>query len=132
MKNSIRILLNFIYYLLLCESKDYSVALIGDSLFRHPYDNYNLFDRMTAKLPNYNITYKIFAEESNMINMVRETQLPQILELNPKPDVVLLFWDTDCSDIEEYKYTKSEVTQIRAKYVKDLSFVVKSVLDAGK
>ena len=107
-----------------------SIGLIGDSLICRPYDLFDLTGKIKTLLPKYyNITFTNYAKNGNTISNVRENQLDICLKDNP--DIILLFWDSDCSDIDEHIMDLEQVNTTRKAYIKDLEYVVSEIIKRG-
>ena len=55
---------------------------------------------------------------------------PDVLK-NYTPDAVILFWDSDCSDVDESTMSEGQVTELRANYTANLVDVVTQILGSG-
>jgi hypothetical protein len=88
--------------------------------------DFDLFGKIDALLPYYKLEYYNFAVNGANIVDIRDMQLSDALTL--KPDMFIMFWDSDCSDVDENKIGKTEV---RANYTNNLNFVVDSIVASG-
>jgi len=103
----------------------YHVALIGDSLFNHPVKNYDLIGKIKMDISNYNINFDNYAVNGYRISEIRNI-LGNVISF--KPDAVLLFWGSDCDEVDEGSMTQSEIITLRQNYVTDLKAVIERVL----
>jgi hypothetical protein len=106
-----------------------NIALIGDSLLRHPANDWNLIPKLQANLPEFNLNFTVYAKDGSTIFDVKTGQLLQ--SLNDKPDGYILFWDSDCSDINESVMAPLEIDALRLRYEHNVNFVVSSIKDSG-
>lgn len=111
------------------KSESFNVALIGDSLIHRPVDDYNLLGKITNLLPSYNLNFSVYAQNGAKILDIKEKQL--FTALAQKPDAILLFWDSDCSDVDETNMTTDEKSLLRATYSANLDFVVRHIVASG-
>jgi hypothetical protein len=100
-------------------AKKRKLVLLGDSLMANPYNDFALADKIQAKLVN-NETLLILnggIGGNTIEEILRRTRLTLgLYDVQPQ-DFVLLFWDSDCSDIDEYSMTPEEKTELRAAYM---------------
>ena len=112
--------------------KTLRIVLLGDSLINKPYQMHDLSGKMQNYLSQYpyklNITNCGF--NGNTIAAIKESPLIQCA-LPLKPHAVILFWDSDCSNISEYLLSESEVSVIRAAYAANVASVVDTLLQSG-
>lgn len=106
-----------------------NVALIGDSLISRAYRDFDLTGKVEALLPDYKLTFSNYAFSGARILDVKTSQIDQALETNP--DIVLLFWDSDCSDVNERNMTLLQTHELRKSYTSNLEYVIKAVLNTG-
>lgn len=95
------------------------LVLLGDSLMANPYNDFALADKIQAKLVN-NETLLILnggIGGNTIEEILRRTRLTLGLYDVQPHDFVLLFWDSDCSDIDEYSMTPEQKTELRAAYM---------------
>jgi hypothetical protein len=104
-----------------------TIALIGDSLIERSSKNNDLLGKLN-KLTSPNISYTQYGSNGAKIATILE-KLPTVLATNP--DVVILFWDSDCSDINEKTMSNKEIIQLRNNFTTNLKFVIKNVLKTG-
>ena len=55
--------------------------------------------------------------------------LPAVLET--KPDVVILLWDSDCSNVDESKLFTAEVNEIRSAFQTNLRRLIDNIQQSG-
>lgn len=92
-----------------------NIALVGDSLVLNAMIYFNLIERLHSKLPEYNISFASYSGNGWRISKILQVLYEDILP--SKPDAVLLYWDSDVSDVFEIYESKERVAQIRAAYV---------------
>jgi len=76
-----------------------------------------------------NITIINEGINGNRIHDILE-RTPDVLK-NYEPVAVILFWDSDCSDVDESTMRKEEVAELRANYTMNLIAVVTQILGTG-
>ena len=103
------------------------VAFIGDSLINRPYLKYNLTDKIQALLPDLKLSISNYASDGSVIKNIKNSLNQMLIS---KPDAVLLFWDSDCSDVDESSMSYPEVMELRANYTRNLEEVIEHVLTA--
>lgn len=102
-----------------------TLVLLGDSLFNRPFQEYNLGAMIRRRLSDYPILAWNEGQDGNTIRDIAD-RLDSALAHNP--DAVILFWDSDCSDINESLLNATQVAQVRAAYTSTLESVVNSTL----
>lgn len=109
------------------------IVLLGDSLINRPYEMHNLGGKIQRYLSQYDFTFDIVNCGFNGARAAHLKTFPLInCTLPLKPHAVMLFWDSDCSDVSEYKYSDDEVTAIRASYVADVKSIVGALVNTGQ
>ena len=71
----------------------------------------------------------LFKSSGNTIADILD-RLPQIMATINQNDYVILFWDSDCSNIDETLLTIAEVIQLRKAYVDNIQQVIDGILNA--
>ena len=56
------------------------------------------------------------------------SKLGDILDLEAVPHAVILYWDSDVSDVDESKMTADEVDDLRTQYRDNLSFTLSQLV----
>ena len=109
------------------------IALMGDSLVSQAYFNFNLNDQIMDELRkinsrvSYNISFQCFASGGSAIVNIKNGQLwPTIYY---KPNGTILFWDTDCSGVDENIMTAAEVDQLRSNFQANVQIVTQMILN---
>ena len=127
--------------------KDGAVVLLGDSLVNVPCTYYDLFNKLREEGTNTSLGYVNSGFNSQKISNIR-LRLPALIWriqriTHARSDIssarsnknstilVILFWDTDCSDVDESSMSSEAIQHIRARYANDVRYVVQSVLNAG-
>ena len=109
------------------------IVLLGDSLINKPYQQHDLGGKIQKYLSQYpyalNITNCGF--NGHMIASIREEPLTDCA-LPLKPHAVIVFWDSDCSNVQEYDMTDDEVTLLRSAYLGNVAALVSTLVDTGK
>lgn len=125
-----------------------SVVFLGDSLVDMACGNFNLIGKL-EHIYRYSFGYTNDGTGGYTIKKILD-HLPPLLHnirsvtnvhsnlnatsaiMNKNSSVfVILFWDSDCSDIWEVKMTYSEVQDLRDTYKRNVRTVVQSVLNTG-
>ena len=101
----------------------FQVFLFGDSLINKPFMNLDLEGKMKTYLPQFSLDITNVASNGCKISNMRD-RLEHIIEADPKPDAVLLYWDSDVSDVDESRMSSDEVNDLRSKYRSDLSYLL--------
>jgi len=109
-------------------SSSYYVALIGDSLLNKPCGEHNLIGKIQALLPDYSLTFENYANNGAKIASVL-SNLPPVIATSP--DAYVLFWDSDCSDINEMKLSQEAIDAVRLAYTNNLIEVIEQILATG-
>lgn len=105
-----------------------NIVLLGDSLIEFPYELFNLGGLLYNHLSDYKVNIISEGVGSDTILRIRE-RLPGALSKNP--DVLVLLWDTDCSDTNENNFSKDEVQQIRSSYEENVRYTINATLAVG-
>jgi hypothetical protein len=108
------------------------IVLLGDSLINKPYEQHDLGGKIQAYLSQYPYTLEITncGFNGHTIRAIGETPLTDCaLPLNPH--AVILFWDSDCSNVQEYDMTDSQVTILRSYYKSNVTSVVDTLVQTG-
>lgn len=112
------------------------VVLFGDSLINRPFNDFDLAGHMhrdlkrTLKGENKNIVFDIINQgyDGNKISELKEeTKLQRVLDF--KPDIVIMFWDSDISDTE---IEVLETSQYQEQYRTDLQSVINTLKSSAK
>jgi len=104
------------------------LTLLGDSLFNKPFWDYDLGGKIREELPNYPLI--VFNEGVN------GQMIHQILDrldsaLSHRAEAVVLFWDTDCSDVDESVLNATAIASLRQRYQDNLRTVINTTLNSG-
>lgn len=101
------------------------ITLLGDSLLHMPYKNFGLSGKLSALMPKYNV--EVFDEGVNG-NKILDIRNRLSGALRHSSNFIVLFWDTDCSDVSEVAMSSADVSQLRASYLQNVRFVVNTTL----
>ena len=104
-------------------STSFQIFLFGDSLINKPYMNLDLEGKIRSYLPQFDLEITNIASNGCKISDMR-SKLVEVLEGEVRPDAILLYWDSDVSDVDESKMSASEVDDLRSKYKDDLSYTL--------
>ena len=104
---------------------NFQVTLFGDSLLNRPFLNLDLDGKIKSYLPQFTLDITNVASSGCKISDMRG-KLEEVLE--DKPDAIILYWDSDVSDVDESKMTEEEVVDLRSKYKEDLSFILSQLV----
>lgn len=107
----------------------FNVVLIGDSLIGRASRDYGLLEKIQANLQGKDVSLYGYGPNGAMIADIKN-YLDQVLE-DLKPDAVILFWDSDCSDVEEKDMTAEQIVHLRGNYTANLIHVVKTIKRSG-
>ena len=105
------------------------VVLLGDSLISRPYNEFALSSRITARLPADAISIVNAGVSSQKIAAI-SARTPAVLAVNA-PWAVLLFWDSDVSDVDEAALSAATVTELRANYSTALNCTLAAIVASG-
>lgn len=99
-----------------------NVAIIGDSLVANACSNFNLIGRLHSQLPSSSypqIRYKCIADGGWRLAKIRQ-EIVDVLAAVPRPQGVIMYGDSDVSDVNEDFMTLDEVMATRNDYVSNL------------
>ena len=117
-----KILLVALAFFAFCHAADVKkrkLVLLGDSLMSYPYRDFALAEKIQSKLIT-NETLLILnggVGGDTIEDILRRTRSTLGLYNVQPQDFVLLFWDSDCSDIDEYSMSPEEKAELRAAYM---------------
>ncbi len=103
------------------------LSLLGDSLINRPCKFFNFRGRLNA-LTGMSMNISNFGHDGDTISEIA-ARLPKAIA--GPPDALFLFWDSDCSDINEYGMTAAQKATNRYYYQQNLTYVINSTLNAG-
>lgn len=101
----------------------FQVFLFGDSLINKPFMNLDLDGKIKSYLPQFSLDITNVASNGCKISNMRD-RVVELIEADPKPDAVLIYWDSDVSDVDETRLSSNEVDDLRSKYRSDLSYIL--------
>ena len=105
----------------------FRVALFGDSLISRPALNLDLNGKIKSFLPQFEVEMTNVASSGSKIFDMR-SRLGEIIDVEFVPDAVILYWDSDVSDVDESKMTLDEVDDLRMQYRDNLSFTLSQLV----
>jgi len=105
-----------------------NIVLIGDSLLREPSINFDLIGLLHSNLRKYNLAFDVVAESGSKIHDINGF-LYKALAL--KPDGVILFWDSDVSDVDISALSQNQLNSFKAEYSEQLELFIKSTNSSG-
>eukprot|EP01041_Mallomonas_annulata_P004021 gene4021-8007_t len=127
--------------------KDGSVVLLGDSLINVPYSYSDLAGKLARDLPNFQFGISNNGENSDKILDIKDRLFPILLNIKAITGVqerisnaasnkiskviVILFWDSDISDIDEVGLSSDEINTLRINYENNLISVTQDILNIG-
>jgi hypothetical protein len=104
--------------------KNFNVVLLGDSLVTE-----DLFPTLiNGYLPNYKLKVSASGMPGNRIHDIK-ARLNDVLK--QKPDGVILLWDSDCSDVDEWALKQSKINILRESYRTNVTSVASAILKSG-
>ena len=112
--------------------KTLRIVLLGDSMINKPYEMYNLGGKIQSYLSQYPYTLEITNCGFNgaIISDIMKDPL-NVCALPLKPHAVILFWDSDCSNIQEHSMSDNDIDKLHAQYAENVAGVVNSILSTG-
>lgn len=105
----------------------FQVTLFGDSLINRPFLNLDLDGKIKSYLPQFSLDISNIASSGCKISDMRN-KLGDIIDAEIRPDAVILYWDSDVSDVDESKLSADEVDDLRSKYREDLSYILQELV----
>ena len=112
-----------------CDAVNRTVLLLGDSLINRPYNEHNLSGIIASLVdlpPGDSIEYINAGNNGNEIADIL-ARTPQALATYT-PWATILFWDSDCSNIDESTMTPAQVAQLRQNYTDNVMRVISLVV----
>jgi hypothetical protein len=112
------------------DSSNLTVVLLGDSLINRPCEMFNLTERlvnMTEPAPGTSLRFVNAGNNGEEIASI-EARTAAVLAANAPVWAVILFWDSDCSNVDESKLSPQEVAQLRANYSANLIATERMIL----
>lgn len=108
------------------------IVLLGDSLINKPYQMHDLSGKMQYYLSQYPyiLNFTNCGFNGNTIAAIKGSPLTDCA-LSINPHAVILFWDSDCSNVSEYLMTESEVSATRSEYAANVALVVDALVQSG-
>ncbi len=107
----------------------YRLTFIGDSLIHRPFTEFDLGGRLQRHFRSINLDIIDNARNGQEIAKCRENIYKDV-PMNSS-DMVILFWDSDCSNIDESILNQDQINEIRANYRSNLTQVIEAVKAAG-
>jgi hypothetical protein len=109
----------------------FHVVLFGDSLMHRPFLEFDLSGKIQALLPQFHLRIKDCGFDAATINDLRMNKRYMDCVLNQTNTAVILFWDSDVSNVDESTMSETEVQQLREDYLEDVSYVIENIKDTG-
>ena len=103
------------------------IVLFGDSLIDVPFNRNSLDEKIRNQFPYYLLDIVNEGNGGNKIHNLKERMYNDVVL--KKPDIVLLYWDSDLSD-QDYEFLEEKSTELQ--YTEDLSEVVRVLKNASK
>ena len=109
-----------------------NVVLLGDSLINRPTEMFNLTTLLTNMTEPPQGTTLNFINSGDNGQEIKDiyARTAAVLEQYAPVWGVILFWDSDCSNIDESKLTPQQVVQLRANYSANLLATERLILAA--
>lgn len=120
-------------YLARVQSSLVQIALFGDSLIAMSDQQYRLsvgVEQLLSTIRPDNFVsvyawghggYRVNRLRANLFRILQHQSIKNTFTGNPAPHAVVVYWDSDCSDVIE---TPSSVAQIRANYIENLQYIL--------
>lgn len=102
-----------------------NIILLGDSLMNRPYNEYDLSGIIESLIIPSDFNFSIInqGENANKIEDILN-RMPTVMSFIQEDDFVLLFWDSDCSDVDETLLSKDEVVILRNNFMNNIQAVI--------
>lgn len=107
----------------------YRLTLIGDSLIHRPFKEFNLGGRLQHRFTTVNLNITENAESDQTIAECYQNINADVPF--DSADMVILYWDTDVSDYNEYAMADEEIAIKRSYYRSNLTAVINAVQAAN-
>jgi lysophospholipase L1-like esterase len=112
---------------------DARIVFVGDSLVHRSARDHDLLDRIREDLvrghPSRTFEVVEAGVNGDRIADIRARLERDVLDL--RPHAVILYWDSDVSDVDERTMTRDEVRRVRAAYEADLRVVIGRLVASG-
>jgi lysophospholipase L1-like esterase len=109
------------------------IVFVGDSLVHRSLRSYGMFDALREGLERRHPDYSVTVVDAG-VNGDRIADILARLDrdvLARRPNAVVLYWDSDISDVDERGMTPAEVHRLRASYERNLRQVVSKLVASG-
>jgi len=106
-----------------------TIVLLGDSLIYKPCTQHNLIGLLTAGLPNGSYTFSNQGRNGCTVSCILDYVTPVLQQY--KPAGVILYWDSDVSNINESTMSNEAITELRANYSDDVFRLCREILSTG-
>lgn len=107
----------------------YRLTFIGDSLIHRPFTEFDLGGRVQRYFRTINLNITDHARNGQEIAEC-ESNVYDDVPIG-SADMVILFWDSDCSNVDESAMDDDEIRETRANYKANLTEVINAVKSAG-
>lgn len=106
------------------------LCLLGDSLINKPFHHFDLAGRINSHL-TYPMNITNYGVNGNEIHDIAARTKTALADSGNPPDALILFWDSDCSNVAEFRQSDEQIAQTRAWYVANLTWVINTTLSSG-
>lgn len=104
-----------------------TVLMIGDSLVRRPSAYFNLQGLLYDHLKPINATFINDGEDGETISAIAARLVPALELYNPQ--AVILYWDSDVSNIDEAMLTQQQVNDLHRNYRANLTWFINTTIN---
>ena len=107
-----------------------NITLLGDSLIGRPCNDHGLESKILERIQPEEWKSRInLINSGNSGNKIADilARVDDVLSFN-NPSAVILFWDSDCSNVDESSMSSEEVTNLRANYSANVQSVTTKIL----
>jgi lysophospholipase L1-like esterase len=109
------------------------IVFVGDSLVHRSASDHGLLDAvrdgLAARFPGRSFEVVDAGNNGDRIADILQRLDEDVLVLNP--DAVVLYWDSDVSDVDESAMKPGQIQQVRAAYERDVRTVLQRLLSSG-
>jgi lysophospholipase L1-like esterase len=109
------------------------IVFVGDSLVHRSASDHGLLDAvrdgLAARFPGNSLEVVDAGNNGDRIADILQRLDEDVLVLNP--DAVVLYWDSDVSDVDESVMTPGEIREVRAAYERDVRTVLQRLVASG-
>ena len=123
------------------EGNHFNIILLGDSLVNRSCERFNFISKINRSIifkskygfSNFGHNGDTILKIKNRIDVVLSAirDISKNRQSYSVPINVFLFWDTDCSDVDELHLSIEDRNTLRKNYEDTLKYVISSLTDAG-